>query len=314
MLRFLTAAVCFLGLAAARAETPAELAVDLVNKNTPDLCAEKDNIHLEFSSPLVRQFRIQAVHPAFINTIVSDRWAPDFTACDMGHDPNYISTARRETFWETTEYWLTGYTYPGFWRPASVPFKVGAKSVEGLHLVQLWRLYRERAEEILVVYPPDGYWRAHPLPFNDMRWTAYGSSFLIGPVETDGRPLVALKDISFDPDKRAFTLNFARGGSAVLTLTSSDQDRIVLDVKFDGAMPGSLPFAALRSMYATEYNADVAKAAWRRPGGDAWGEAPIMSVPGGPVVEFWAGRTVPSRHNLSAPDMVFGKFSAGGGK
>jgi hypothetical protein len=29
------------------------------------------------------------------------------------------------------------------------------------------------------------------------------------------------------------------------------------------------------------------------------------------VVELWAGRTVASRHNTSAPDMVFGRFSRG---
>ena len=294
----------------ALAQAP-DLAVRLLNKNTGDLCAEKDNIDLEFVSPAVRRFRIQAVHPAFINTIVSDRWAPDFTSCDMSHDPNYVSKARRETFWETPEYWLTGYTYPGFWRPASVPVRVGDKTVEGLHLVQLWRLYRERAEEVLVVYPPDGYWRARPLPFADLRWTAYGSSFLVGPVEFDQRPFVALKDIVFDPATRRFTLNFARGGSATLTLAGLDQDHIQLDVGFDGAMPGGLPFAAFRSMYATEFNADAAKAAWRRPGADHWDESPILAVPDGEVAEFWAGRTAPSRHNLSAPDMVFGRFSAG---
>ena len=83
MPRFLAAVLLVCGLSAAEAQTAPELAVELANKNTPDLCAEKDNINLEFTSPLVRQFRIQAVHPAFINTIVSDRWAPDFTACDI---------------------------------------------------------------------------------------------------------------------------------------------------------------------------------------------------------------------------------------
>ena len=45
----------------------------------------------------------------------------------------------------------------------------------------------------MVLYPPDGYWRARPLPFEDMRWTAYGSSFLVGPVETQERPIVAFE-------------------------------------------------------------------------------------------------------------------------
>ena len=176
-----------------------ELAVDVTNKSGPVLCAEKDNVELDFSSPAVRRFMIQAVHPAYIGTIGVDRWAPDGTSCDMTHDPHFPANAKRVTFWETPEFWLTGYTFPSFWRPNNVPFRVGDKVVEGLHLVQLWMLYRERAEEILVMYPPDGYWRVRPLPYADMRWTAYGSSFLLGPVEFDERPIVALKEIAFDP-------------------------------------------------------------------------------------------------------------------
>ena len=84
----------------------------------------------------------------------------------------------------------------------------------GLHVVQLWVLHNERAEEVLVVYPPDGYWRARPLPPAHMRWSAYGGSFLVGPVEVQDRPIVDLKDIFFDPYTKTFTMNFARGGSA----------------------------------------------------------------------------------------------------
>ncbi len=109
---------------------------------------------------------------------------------------------------------------------------------QGLHVVQLWVLHNERAEEVLVVYPPDGYWRARPLPPAHMRWTAYGSSFLVGPVEVQERPIVDLKDISFDPETKTFTMNFARGGSAKLTVDTLDQDRIILDISYDGPMAG----------------------------------------------------------------------------
>ena len=50
---------------------------------------------------------------------------------------------------------------------------------------------------------------------------AYTVSFLIGPVETAGRPFVDIKDVAFDPETRTFTLNFARGGSATLRLTAT---------------------------------------------------------------------------------------------
>ena len=306
---FVAALWCVMPQAWAQPKGAAELAVDVVNRTTPVLCAEKDNVQLDFVSPDVRAFRVQAVHPAYINTLVTDRWAPDWSSCDMSNDPSFAGKARRVTFWETPDFWLVGYTFDSFWRPGTVPFRVGDRVETGLHLVQLWTRYRERAEEILVLYPPDGYWRARPLPFADLRWTAYGSSFLVGPVEVQERPMVALKSISFDPAEKSFRLEFSRGGSAVLKLVLLDQDRIALDVAFDGAMPEGRPFASLRSMYAAETNSDVAKVAWRAKGAEGWGEAPITNYPGGQAAELWAGRTAISRHNLSAPDHIFSRFS-----
>ncbi len=310
----LLAAVCLLAGSAARAQQgidPNELAVSVANKSEPVLCAEKDNVALEFSSPLARSLQIQAVHPAYIGMIRTDRFAPDFTSCDMTADPAFHADhSRRVTFYESPDLWLTGYVFPSFWRPANTPVRVGDHVETGLHLVQLWVRARERAEEVLVFYPPDGYWRARPLTFGDLPNTAYGSSFLVGPVETQGRPIVDLKSIAFDPPTRTFTLAFARGGSATLKVASVDSSGIKLEVAYSGAMPDDRPFAAMRSMFVTDFNADVARVAWRTKGGAGWGEAPIMQWKGGDATEVWAGRVTPSMHNLSAPDMVFDKFSA----
>lgn len=287
-----------------------ELAVRVINKSTPELCAERDNVELDFVSPEVRHLEIQAVHPAFIGMINVDRWAPDFSACNIPHAEGALP---RKTFFETPTLWLTGLTDPDFWRPANVPIRIGDHVETGFNYIQLWMLFRERAEEVLVFYPSDGNWRIRPLPFGDIRWTAYGSSFQIGPLEVQdtpsgARPVVAIKDIAFDPARKAFTLTFVRGGSATVTVRQVDQDHLTLDVDYSGAMPNNLPFAALRSMYASEGNADVARVAWRERNGKGWGEAPILSFPGGEVTELWAGRLTPSRHNLSAPDMEFSHF------
>ncbi len=67
--------------------------------------------------------------------------------------------------------------------------------------------------------------------------------------------------------------------------------------------------ASCMSMFATETNSDVARAAWLPKGAEAWSEAPIMDFRKAEVTEFWAGRRVPSRHNTSAPDMDFSLFS-----
>ena len=54
----------------------------------------------------------------------------------------------------------------------------------------------------------------------------------------------------------------------------------------------------------------VAGVAWRTKRGAGWQEAEVIGFPGASATEFWVGRHLPSRHNLSAPDMVFGKFQA----
>jgi len=286
-----------------------ELAVEVVNASEPTLCAEKDNVHLKLASPDVRRFTIEAVHPAYMGTIVVDRYAPDFRNCDMSNDPAHKAEPRRVTLYETNEWQLVGHTFPSYWRPANVPVRVGERVETGLHLLQLWTRFQERAEEVLVLYPPDGYWRARPLPPAHLRWSAYGSSFLVGPEDMAGRPLVEIKDIAFDPGTRTFRLGFARGGSASLRLQSLDQERIALEVTFDSAISGA-PFAALRSMFVTEVNADVAQVGWRTKGAQAWQNAPVMTFARADAVELWAGRALPSRHNLSAPDMVFRDFRA----
>src|SRR5262249_29579496 len=155
------------------------------------------------------------------------------------------------------EWQLVGHAFASYWRPAKVPVRVGERVENGLHLLQLWTRFQERAEEVLVLYPPDGYWRARPLPPAHLRCSAYGSSFLVGPVKNAGRPVVAIRAISFEPATRTFRLNFARGGTAALRLDKLDQERIVLEVALDAPVAGA-PFAALRSMFVTEANADVA--------------------------------------------------------
>jgi hypothetical protein len=285
-----------------------DLAVDVINASEPTLCAEKDNVYVKLVSAATRRFTVEAVHPAYMGTIVVDRYAPDFRNCDMSGDPVHKFEPRRVTLYETDQWQLIGHTFPSFWRPNRVPVRVGDRVESNLHLLQLWTRFQERAEEVLVLYPADGYWRARPLPPAHLRWSAYGSSFLIGPVETEGRPLVDIRDITFDPATRSFRLTFARGGAATLRVQELDQERIALDVALDPAVSGERPFAALRSMFVTEVNADVAHLGWRPKGSNAWHQVPVMAFGRTEAVEVWAGRTIPSRHNLSAPDMVFREF------
>lgn len=287
------------------------LLVTLRNRSEPTACAEKDNVTLELLSPEVRRFTVEAVHPAYIGMLDVDRWLPDLTNCQavVSTAPEYAFHPTRKTIYETVEWQLVGYTFAKFWRPSLVPFRVGDTVHEGFHVLQLWTRFQERAEEVLVVYPGDGYWRARPLPPPHLRWTAYGSSFLVGPVETAGRPIVDIAAMAFDPATRSFDMEFVRGGRGTLRLAHLDQDRIELEVALSQPVDGDRPFAALRSMYVTETNNDVARLAWRGSG-ERYEEVPVMRAGEARVSELWAGRHIPSRHNTSAPDHIIRRFSA----
>ncbi len=289
------------------------VAVDVSSASEPVLCAEKDNVTLNFAAPDVRRFRIEAAHPAFIGTLQRDSFEADWTACDMSGDPSHKSEVKvptRRTLYEEPDIWLVGWTMPTFWRPATATVRIGDRIEKGLHLVQVWMIRPMGGEEVLVFYPQDGYWRLRPLAPEGRAPTAFGSSFLLGPVEVDGRPIVKLTEIAFDPKARTFTLAFERGGTATMKMALVDHNRHTLDVAFDKPVSGR-PFASLRSMYITEFNNDVARIAMREKGAKGWREEPIMAFKRAQATDVWAGRTSVSRHNSSSPDMVFSGFAAG---
>jgi hypothetical protein len=186
--------------------------------------------------------------------------------------------------------------------------RIGERVEKGLHLIQVWMIRPMGGEEVLVLYPQDGYWRLRPLAPADRAPTAFGSSFLIGPVEVEGRPVVKIREVSFDPASRTFALNFERGGSASVKMATVDQNRHTLEVAFDKGIDGR-PFAALRSMYVTEFNNDVARIAVREKGAKGWREDPVMAFKRATATDVWAGRVTTSRHNTSSPHMVFSGFA-----
>lgn len=293
-----------------RAASLEGLAVDVVNRTEPVLCAEKDNVALALANNRVKSFRIEAAHPVYIGMLARDSFEADWTACYFAADPSFKAPTppRRITFYEDIHLWVVGYTFPTFWRPATVPVRIGDRVETGLHLIQIWLLRDDGAEEVLVLYPQDGYWRPRPLTPTGLRSTSYGSSFLIGPVEEEGRPIVRFKEVAFDPKARTFTLTFERGGSATLKIAKADQNRLALDIAFDKPIDGG-PFAMLRSMYVTEFNNDVARVAVREKGAKGWREDNIMKFDRAVATDVWAGRLSPSQHNTASPDVVFNSFS-----
>lgn len=286
------------------------LAVEVSNRSEPVLCAEKDNVTVALAAPNVRSFRIEAAHPAYIGMIQRDSFEADWTACDMSADPSFKPPAppRRVTLYEEIEFWLVGHTLERYWRPATATVRIGDRVEKNIHLLQLWMIRPMGGEEVLVLYPQDGYWRIRPMAPQGMAPTAFGSSFLVGPVEDEGRPVVKIREVAFDPKARTFTLVFERGGSATIKLQRTDQRLHALDVTYDKPVAGR-PFAMLRSMYVTEFNNDVARIAVREKSAKSWREDPIMRFGKVLATDVWMGRTSPSQHNTSSPDMVFNSFS-----
>jgi hypothetical protein len=297
-----------------RAQSSGGLAVEVTNASEPVLCAEKDNITINLASRDVRRFRIEALHPTYLGTLQRDNFDADWSGCTAPGDPAQGSPQppRRTTLYEDIDQWLIALTFPTFWRPATAVVRVSDRIEKGVHLLQLWAIRPMGGEEVLVLYPQDGYWRLRPLAPEGRAPTAFGSSFLIGPVEIEGRPIVKIREIAFDPKARTLTLTFERGGSATVRLSASDRQRSVLDVTFDQSIEGR-PFAALRSMYVTDFNNDVARIAVREKDAKGWREDGIMSFRRAAATDVWAGRIAPSRHNTSSPDMAFGGFTDGRG-
>jgi hypothetical protein len=284
------------------------VSVDFIDASKPTRCAEEDNIYVKVEAQGVRSFSLSAEHPPYIGAVSTDSTAPDFTHCDMSGDPKHAFTPRTLTLFENSAIRLVGHTFNNFWRPDIVDVKVGTKVERGLHLLQLLRREPKADIEILVVYPADGYWRAKPLPPSQLADSAYGSSFLFGPIDEDQRPYVAIRSIEFDPLALRFTLGFRDGSRGVLWVAEASPVRTRVVMELSSPSPAARPFAALRSMFVTLDNADASLAAWRDASGDAR-SAPILGFGKIHASSARFGRDHPSRHNLSAPDHVFGNFS-----
>ena len=307
----LALAACAFAVASAALGAGSPVAVDFVDAGRPTRCAEEDNVYVQLRAPGVAAFRITGEHPPYIDAVTEDSTAPDFTDCDMSGDPVYRFVPATVVLYEDAALRVVGHRFETFWRPGSVDVRVGPRSEPGLHLVQVIRRGATRDVEMLVVYPSDGYWRLKPLPPAHLQDTAYGSSFLVGPVEERGRPYVALRAIDFDPATLTFRLAFADGSRGSLAIAAATPRHIELEVRLETPVPPGRPFAALRSMFVRAAQADSAVARWAGADGTP-AAAPILGF--GRFRAGWArfGRDEPSRHNLSAPDVVFDRFEAAG--
>jgi hypothetical protein len=288
---------------------PPAMAVTVQGRSKPTLCAEDDNVYLTFSSSTLRHFRIDARPPSAIGTIVVDSTAPDFTDCVIADQPpGPEDKVDRIVLFEDETMQLVGYRHAEFWRKGDVPLKVGDREEHQLHLVQLFVKRPDKDPyEYLVLYPLDGYWRARPLPPERLPQVAYGTSFLVGAVEDKERPVVELKSIKFVPAVKSFELTFPEGDIATVRVTDLSEKAASIEVVLEQPVKGR-PFAAFRSMFVTEVNADASHVFWKDQKARGWRAKPVMDFRRAFATEIRLGRVAPSRHNTSAPDTVLWDF------
>jgi hypothetical protein len=306
----LLAALAFVGLALQPAGAE-EVRARVENLSKPTNCAEFDNVYFTLTNPQVRRFEIEVSAPVYLADMKTDSTGPDFANCEaMKDDPKHTFTPKTLTLYEDDRTRIVGHTHEQSWRARGAEVVVGKVDEADLHLIQLFEKVDGEFTEFLVFYPFDGYWRAKPLPTEKFPAAAYGSSFLVGPIEEQHRPIVDVSRLEIDGRARIFRMTFAKGGKGELRVRSADREKVVLDVSLEGLAGGAEapPFAGLRSMFVTPTNADVARVGWRMDGG-LFNEG-VMDFKSTSTTEVRFDRIELSRHNTSAPDVTFRGFQA----
>jgi hypothetical protein len=295
----------------------ADAAVQVVNASRLTACAEEDNVYIKLQGEGLRRLRVEARHPRYMANLKVDSYAPDFANCHFDEkrradDPKYSFSPKRVILWESDKYLMVGNTYQTFWRPNKVDFVINGEVTHELHLVQLY--LKDKAEpklgrhQFLVLYPPDGYWRAKPIPTLPLNYAVYGTSFLVGPIEEAGRPVVEFSKIEFDPETLTFALSYRDGSHGTMKIAEVNREHVALDYTHDRSLPKTKPLAAIRSMYVVPEKSDTAEVSWRKMGETDVVTQPLPAFAHEQVLEVNFGRSVVSEHNSSAPDMWFGGF------
>jgi hypothetical protein len=282
--------------------------VTVKDRGVKTQCAEEDNVYATLSAPGLRSFAVEARHPAYGVSLKRDTYKPNFADCTFHPQFDFPLKPRKVVLYRDDKVMIRGIEYSSYWRPTLVKVDVaGGRKDQGFTLIQLLQKEGKAWQESLVLHAPDGYWRLRPLPLPQFKGAVYGSSFLIGPVEESSRPYVRITEVKVDPKARRFTVLFDKGGQASLTITSLDRQEMKAKVELDPPVENGRPFVALRSMYVAPDNADTAELHWTAPDGQTK-VAPVVGFGEVKAAAVGFEKSEPSRHNTSAPDILFSDF------
>ncbi|WP_434608897.1 hypothetical protein [Pseudomonas sp. R1-7] len=310
-------AVFFLISAACSAWHEQDDRVTAINASYSTRCAEEDNVYLKLVGGGIRKLRIEAMHPVYLKSLKSGESAADFSGCSFTEKSNsqdqvFFSVPKQVVLWESNDLLIVGNTLERFWRPNAVEIYINGVGHKNIHLIQVYskdlRQPNGTANQFLVLYPPDGYWRLKPLAAPYLDTGGYGTSFLVGPIDEALRPVVDLTKVEFIPANRTFELDYRDGSHGSMKIVEINRQHAVLDYTHDRPSLAGQPLAAMRSMYVAPDNADASQVTYQSREGGALIEEPLMEFDRADVQSIRLGRSVPSKHNASAPDMWFGHF------
>jgi hypothetical protein len=294
------AAVSVLALSGmAQATGSVQACVLVANNSAATQCAEEDNVNIPLFGD-VDEFVIEARHPAY--SVTTFDCPPNFSNCPQSGDGGFEFEPASSKLHDDGTWVLWVYREATFWRPTGMTVKAGGHTFADAHRIAVSKKVAGENSwpQFLVLYA-DGNLRLIPHPPKGASSVCFGASVIVGPSQLSSRPYAQISLVEFDSSKKSLSVEYEEGGTAKLAMVV---DRTIATVTVQADFPsGCLPFATFRSMFVGPDNCDTAWVTVRCQNTDACVRGVLD-----PFVclgqEFQFTRTVPSVHNVSAPDIT----------
>jgi hypothetical protein len=278
--------------------------VILDNNSVSTLCAEEDNINIPLYG-MLSKFVIEATHPGY--EVTTYDCPPNFTNCPPLSGTDYEFIPAQLKLYDDGIWVVWAYRLSHFWRPHGMTASAHAgPSLEDTHYIAVSKkIAGDNSWPQFMVLYADGNLRLIPQPPLGHSSVCFGASVIIGPVQNSIRPIAEINSVSYQPSDNTLTIIYRQQGSAKL---SASVDRTLASVTIDVNYPvNELPFATFRSMFVDQGNCDTAKVSIM-DNGSLVSDFNILEAGQITGDEFDFYRTMPSSHNMSAPDIKLKDF------
>jgi hypothetical protein len=280
----------------------APIMVSASNSSTATACAEQDNVDVLLTANReVTSFTIEATQPTYV--VGTDNCAPNFSECPASSDPAYTFVAASSKLFDDGETVVSAVREATWWKPQGMKASIdsGQQFVDA-HYITVSRNIPGTGEypQFFVLYE-DGNLRLIPFPPTGATSVCFGSSVIVGPVTTAARPYAEVASVNYVTVSKTLHVAYLSGGSADFDLSTVTRTSAKVHVVADYATL-SQPFAAFRSMFVADGNADVDHVTWTTPSSTIQ-DSSILSFAGDSGLDWVFYRATRSLHNTSAPNI-----------